>query len=200
MRRFLFAVLLVVACATGAAADPYDDAVSAFQRKDYTQAARLFLPFAEQGDVLAQSSLGTMYKNGQGVPQDYEEALKWYRLAAAQGDALAQTDLGTMYKNGQGVPQDYEEAVEWYRLAAAQGNEDAQIGLGLIYGNAYGGMLDFVRAHMWFNLAATTLSGEARKNAMKMRDTAASQLTAAQIEEAQEMALRCKQSQYKKCD
>ena len=164
MQRGLFAMVLVVACATGAAAGLYDDAVSAFLRKDYTQAAQLFRPFAEQGDVLAQSSLGTMYKNGQGVPQDYEKA------------------------------------VEWYRLAAGQGDEDAQIGLGLIYGNAYSGVLDFVRAHMWFNLAATTLSGEARKNAMKMRDTVASQLTAAQIEEAQEMALRCQQSQFKKCD
>jgi len=96
--------------------------------------------------------------------------------------------------------EDLSLSTEWYRLAAAQGNEDAQIGLGLIYGNAYSGVLDFVRAHMWFNLAATTLSGEAMKNAMKMRDTVASQLTAAQIEEAQEMAQRCKQSQFKKCD
>jgi len=35
---------------------------------------------------------------------------------------------------------------------------------------------------------------------MNMRDTVAPQLTAAQIEEAQEVALRCKQSQFKTCD
>jgi len=44
------------------------------------------------------------------------------------------------------------------------------------------------------------LSGDAGKHAMKMRDTLALEMTAAQIEEAQEMAQRCKQSQFKKCD
>ena len=200
MQRMFLGIVLVMACATGAAADPYDDAVSAFQRKDYKRAAQLFRPFAEQGDAQAQSGLGTMYMNGQGLPQDYKEAVKWYRLAAAQGDVLAQTGLGTMYKNGQGVRQDYEEAVKWYRLAAAQGNEDAQSGLGLMYHNGYGVPQDFIHAHMWFNLAATTLSGEAGKSAMKTRDRVASEMTAAQIAEAQEMALRCQQSQFKKCD
>ena len=27
----------------------------------------------------AQFTLGTMYKNGDGVPQDYAEAVRWYR-------------------------------------------------------------------------------------------------------------------------
>jgi len=35
---------------------------------------------AEQGEVTAQVSLGSMYYMGLGVPQDYAEAAKWYRL------------------------------------------------------------------------------------------------------------------------
>jgi TPR repeat protein len=44
---------------------------------------------ATQGDVVAQNSLGGMYRMGKGVPQDYAEALKWFRLSAAQGQVDA---------------------------------------------------------------------------------------------------------------
>ena len=57
MRRILFAVFLVVACAIGAAAGPTEDAISAYQRGDYVLAARLFRPLAEQGDAQAQGNL-----------------------------------------------------------------------------------------------------------------------------------------------
>ena len=62
---------------------------------------------ANQGYAVAQTTLGVMYENGQGVPQDYAQAVAWYRKAADQGLAVAQVNLGVMYKNGHGVPQDY---------------------------------------------------------------------------------------------
>ncbi len=49
---------------------------------------------ADQGVADAQSNLGVMYDNGEGVPQDHAEAVRWYRLAADQGLALAQFSLG----------------------------------------------------------------------------------------------------------
>ncbi|MEP6959247.1 MAG: SEL1-like repeat protein [Nitrospirota bacterium] len=83
MRRFFFAVLLAVACATSAAAGPYEDAASVYDRGDYTRAARLLRLLAEQGDAQAQSKLGLMYARGQGVPQDFIRAYMWYTFAAA---------------------------------------------------------------------------------------------------------------------
>ena len=164
MRRFLFAVFLVVTCATGAAADSIEEAEFAYDRGDYTRAARLFRPLAEQGIASAQNNLGGMYTQGRGVSQDYQEALKWYRRAAEQGIASAQNNLGLMYENGRGVRR------------------------------------DLIHAHMWYNVAAAALSGDEGKAAMKRRDHVASQMTAAQIEKAQEMARRCQQSQFKECD
>jgi len=41
---------------------------------------------ADQGDADAQSSLGAMYYQGQGVPQDYVCAHMWFDLAAAHGE------------------------------------------------------------------------------------------------------------------
>jgi TPR repeat protein len=67
---------------------------------------------AEQGQVEAQESLGTLYYYGLGVPQNYVEAVKWYRLAAEQGFADGQFDLGLMYDNGDGVPENDAEAVK----------------------------------------------------------------------------------------
>ena len=128
MRRILFAVFLVGACATVAAADSIEEAKSAYGRGDYALAAQLFRSRAEQGDARAQNNLGGMYTQGRGVSQN------------------------------------------------------------------------FVRAHMWFNVAAAALSGDEGKAAMKNRDHVASQMTAAQIEKAQEMARRCQQSQFKECD
>ena len=72
--------------------------------------AKWFRLAAEQGDASAQTNLGLMYEQGDGVPQDDAEAAKWYRLAAEKGEARAQNNLAGMYYDGVGVPQDYAEA------------------------------------------------------------------------------------------
>jgi TPR repeat protein len=87
---------------------------------------------AEQDYANAQFNLGTMYENGQGVPQDYKEAVKRYREAAEQGHAGAQNNLGLMYAQGQGVPQDYVQAHMWLNLAAASGQEDPVKNRGIV--------------------------------------------------------------------
>jgi hypothetical protein len=90
---------------------------------------------AEQGFVLAQFALGTMYDIDDHVPSNeaekaaqYEratEAVKWYRRAAQQGYAPAQYNLGMLYQDGLGVPRDDEVALMWFELAAAQGDTAA---------------------------------------------------------------------------
>ena len=62
--------------------DDLQDGLLAYGTKDYKKAYKLILPLAEQGNVIAQTTLGQMYSNGEGVLQDYKEAVKWYRLSA----------------------------------------------------------------------------------------------------------------------
>jgi len=93
---------------------------------DYAEAARWYRLAAEQGLAEAQSGLGHIYSDGEGVPEDDAEAARWYRLAAEQGFAEAQNNLGRMYSSGEGVPEDGVLAYMWYNLAAAQGSEVAQ--------------------------------------------------------------------------
>ncbi len=140
MRHFSLAVLLALACATIASAASLEDAEFAYERGDYTKAARLFRPFAEQGTPSAQFSLGMMYAKGQGVPQDYQAALKWFHRAAEQGDAAAQNYLGLMYERGRGARQDFILAHMWSSIAAATLNGDD--------GKAALKRRDYVASHM----------------------------------------------------
>src|SRR5581483_11971275 len=154
---------------------------------------------AEQGQQWAQRRLAAMYEAGKGVPQDYEEAVKWYRIAAAQEDDWAQMRLGSMYAEGKGVPQDYEQAAKWYRLAAAEGHPSAQMPLGAMYAHGTGVPRDRVRAYTWLTLAAAS-SGDSGAAAAKNRDRIAAQMTAEQIDDAKEMAQRCRETKLKNCD
>ena len=165
--------------------------------QDYREAARLFRLAAAQANASAQFNLGVMYSFGRGVTQDDKEAVRLYGLAAAQGYAAGQNSLGWMYAEGKSVTQDYKEAVRLYRLAAAQGNVDAQNNLGTMYAQGHGVAQDYVRAYTWYYLGA--ISGDS-KNASTNRDTAATQMTPAQIAQAQEMARKCQASNFKHCD
>ena len=119
-----------------------------------------------------------------GAPQDYETAVNWYTLAAEQGYADAQFSLGVMYANGRGAPQDDKTAVKWYTLAAEQGDADAQFNVGWMYGNGLGVPQDNVYAYMWGEIAASN----GHENGNELRDLVAKEMTAAQIEKAEELA------------
>ncbi len=169
MRRVFLALLLVLIGAAGApesivAADSIEEAEFAYDRGEYTQAARLFSPLAEQGLASAQFYLGLMHEKGRGVRQDYPTALTWFRKAAAQGYAGPQNNLGLMYERGRGVRK------------------------------------DLVRALMWYLIAGAMFKNDEGKAALKRRDQMTAHMTAEQIEQAQEMARRCQQSQFKECD
>ena len=118
MSRLLFTIILIVACATGAVAGPREDADDTFGRGDYTKAAQLLRPYADQGDTLAQLQMGLMYDEGLGVTQDYQEAMKWFQRSAKQGFVPAQNVLGLKYHFGRGIRQDLL-AYMWLNIAAA---------------------------------------------------------------------------------
>jgi hypothetical protein len=112
--------LMALALARAAHADSLLDAMAAYEQEDYSAAAFLWRPLAEQGDARAQATLGFFYAHGLGVPLDYAEALRWYQRAADQGDALAQGSLGFLYAHALGVPRDLVRAHAWFSIAAAR--------------------------------------------------------------------------------
>ena len=194
----LVALFMTMGCGSTLAGpeEDYNKGVVTSKAGNYDEAVKWFRLAAEQGSVIAQFNLGSMYSNGQGVPQDYTEALKWFSIAAEQGSAPAQFNLGFMYHNGQVVPQDYAEALKWFSKAAKQGSAKAQTNLGYLYGSGKGVSQDYVTAHMWHYLA----SSNGYKLGTEMRDLAAQWMTPAEIAEAQRRARVCRNSNYKNCD
>lgn len=165
--------------------------------KDYSQAGDWYRKAAEQGYAEAQLALGVMYQYGvslREVPEDYRyredysKAEALIRKAAEQGFAEAQFHLGRLYYKGNVVPEDYSKAEAWYRKAAAQGHLQALNELGWSYADDFGlSAKNLVLAHIVYNLAVVISNG-IDTHAKDYRDNIASQLTPAQLSEAQELA------------
>jgi uncharacterized protein len=190
--RAITTTLLLAPIAGAAVEGPYDHALAAWRRGEYTTAYRLWRPIADEGDPDAQFYLGFMSEYGQGGPQNSMEAVKWYRKAADQQHAVAQFSLGVMYANGEGVPRSDTEAAQWYRLAADQGLGSAQFDLGTLYARGRGVPEDHVLAYMWLDLVASELAPLAkhqRNTAIDALDLVAAKMSSTQVAEARQLAL-----------
>jgi TPR repeat protein len=91
--------------------------------KQHKEAFHWWVIIAQRGNITAQSVLGDMYENGQGVLQDHKEAVRWYRMAAISGASEPQNALGRLYAMGQGVVQDFVLGHMWFNISAANGNK-----------------------------------------------------------------------------
>lgn len=143
-----------------------------------------YLKAADQGDATAQSTIGTMYADGQGVPQDFVEAGKWFQRAAAQGHASAQFLLGLLYAGGEGVPKDRVAAAKWFGLAADQGHTTAQFLLGLMFARGEGVAADSIQAYKWLTLASTGGNVDSKQ----ARELLQERMNPSEISEAQRLA------------
>jgi len=90
---------------------------------------------ADNGDIISQYNVATMYYQGNGTLINKEEALKYFKKAADKGDSDAQFELGMMYYQAIGTPINKEEALKYFKMAAEQGNVLSQSSIGVIYTN-----------------------------------------------------------------
>lgn len=118
------------------------------------EAATLFRRYSDQGNAVAQATLGVMYNLGRGVPNDPAEAVRLFRLAVDRGLPMAQANLAEMYQMGRGVSQDSDEAARLLRLAADQGYALAQTSLGWMHQYGKGIPTNAAEAVRWYRLAS----------------------------------------------
>ena len=111
-------------------ASSYDDAIQAFENREYDTALAISLPLAQKQDIEAMTLVGRIYDEG--FNQSHK-ALPWFKKAAELGDAQAQLELAELYEAGDGVKKDKELAIYWYEKAAAQEHDEAQLALALHY-------------------------------------------------------------------
>lgn len=91
-----------------------------FQRSQFQQAHQALLPWAEQGNPIAQLEIGFLYEFGQGVKQNYQHAAQWYYLAVrpyAYNKKPLQRAFKAYYGLG-GEKINYYKAAVWFRMAA----------------------------------------------------------------------------------
>lgn len=140
------------------------EGVNAFLAQNYKLAMTRLRPFAESGNVKAQSYIGAMYETGRGVGLDHGEAVSWFLKAAERGDAYSQSHLGYAYEKGRGVAPDEKFAAQWYVKAADQGDAYSQARLAAMYRDGRGLAQDFQQASIWFAKAADQDSTWAQMN------------------------------------
>ncbi len=137
--HFLFATGVALSASVVPARANFADAQAAFELGDYQTAYAEFLKLAQTGDSNAETALGVLYDNGDGVPKDQRVAVMWYRKAAEKGNPQAQLNLGIHCEQGQGVEQEDAVALGWYSKAAEQGYAAAEVALGNMYHRGRGG-------------------------------------------------------------
>ena len=120
-RMRLLALAMVLNGAVGA--QTLEQAVGAYEDKDYKTAFAGLTNWAEQGNASAQFNLALMYTNGIGVPKNDSLVVYWYCRAAEQGNANAQFNLGSIYADGSLVTVDAEQAYFWWLLSSTQGHQ-----------------------------------------------------------------------------
>ena len=160
------------ACQAGAAAEAnigtgaepkYDlsEALVYYARLDYPTARRMLLPMANDGNAVAQETLGFMYLRGEGVPADDAIAFRWFKLAALADRPDAEFETGKMYRDGRGVSPDGTAALFWFRRAADRGMTEAFVAVAEMYLGRSGVPPDPAAAFEWLLRAADLGSPEA---------------------------------------
>jgi TPR repeat protein len=157
-----FAVALsTLAAVLPADAGPLEDAQAALAAGDSVKALQLLGTLVDQDDTRAETLLGFMYVDGQGVPQDYASGIRWLRIAALKGATDAQNKIGEMLQRGLGMERNAAEAVKWFRIAADQGSISAQNNLANAFALGLGVPENFDEAFKWYRIAADQSSSYA---------------------------------------
>ena len=175
----LFILLICVFFPFVSNADQLEDAISAIGNENYKKAHELLQPLVDEGNAEAQTRLGAMYVNGQGVEIDLAKGLGLIMEAAKQGYDKAQAfalkiymdiastgDTGAMYNTGilclkdWGGEQDKTVCLEWLEQAAKLGHEGSGKALNKIYEKGmYGVTPDEEEAAYWNDLIAGFAAG-----------------------------------------
>jgi TPR repeat protein len=126
----LLAVILWSQAAVAGSASELIDGLIKYVMHDHAGAIEVLRPLADQGDGVAQETLGRIYLAGEGAKRDNIDAFKWFLLAAKQGRTEAQWELGRMYRDGIGISADADMAMFWFDRAAKQGSPAAYNAIG----------------------------------------------------------------------
>ena len=109
---------------------------------------------AALGDIDAQHRLGTVYAEGQLLPENPKQAERWHLSAAEQGHRDSQSYLCTSFLDGRWGRKRHTDAVEWCGRASEQGDAEAAFRLANLYARGEGVEWDRATANRLYQAAA----------------------------------------------
>ncbi|MGH9799359.1 MAG: tetratricopeptide repeat protein [Blastocatellia bacterium] len=132
----------------------YQQGEAAYERKNYAVAVRYLTAAEQRGHPRAQSLLGIMYRDGEGVRVNDELAFRLTEKAAGQGHRGSLLFMGLYYSYGPIVQIDMRRANQYLTVAARCGDVYAQTALGMNYEFGLGVLRNRQTALSWLKLAA----------------------------------------------
>lgn len=178
----------VLACfmlgAATADAAPRDDALAAYERRDYAKALELLIPLAEAGDADALANLGNMHAFGWGVPVDRVKAVSFWFKAAEKHVPQSMGNIASCYSTGTcGFERNDELAAQWLKRAAEYRHAPSMLVLSSAYVTGAVFPQDKVKGLAWAGLAVTnSLSPQITKAARDQTQLIMRQLTTQEVE------------------
>jgi TPR repeat protein len=138
---------------SSAAENLFDQGLSAYRGKQFSQAAELYRRACDGGERKGCHDLGLMYFKGEGVAKDQNRAAGLFKRACDAGGTGGCLDLGEMYSRGEGVPKDLNRAADFFKRACDAGGAPGCTDLGRMYHHGEGVAQDFNRAADLFKKA-----------------------------------------------
>lgn len=118
------------------------------------KAAGIILRAAGDGIVEAQTLLGQILLDGQGIEKDQVLARRWFAIAAQHDHAMAHNMLGRCQEHGWGGPADCTAAAHSYQRALSSGLDWAMYNYAGLLATGRGVAQDQHQAFDWYLKAA----------------------------------------------
>lgn len=126
----------------------YEDAIQAYDKKDYSQALKYFTELAAEKEVnpKVMGYLGDIYDQGLGTQADFFKSVQYYQKGHELGDIHSTCQLGKAHLDGKGAPQDSKKAIELLVIAADKGDVVCQRLTGDAYSEGKNVAKDYAKA------------------------------------------------------
>lgn len=185
-------------------------------KRNYATAINWYKRAADKGLPEAEHNLGMLNYWGYGVAQDFSIARRWFSKAAKQNLASSHYMLGLMFYKGEGVQISLERARDHFASAAISGDANGQYMLAhmILSGDTksyftpkerasafdFGVLVDQEENELIAALAISLLASQGgQASANQLIEFLKFQLDDEQISEANSLADRCLESEYKDC-
>ncbi|MDD3147542.1 MAG: tetratricopeptide repeat protein [Candidatus Riflebacteria bacterium] len=131
--------------------------------------------------------IGWLLSAGHGVEKSRKKCVEFYKKAIKTGYIDACYSIGLAYASERLGEPDIPEATKWFKLGAERGNTDAMGFLGRWYFTGKAGEKDYVKSRFYYGILVKTLGEENASGIVERITRLERVMTAAQIEEAQNL-------------